>query len=409
MRWDLMLDTADVTQQFIETIIEIIGRKTSVEYAAIIIRNLLKKIQPTYPFLRDIEIKNTRSLEMEGTVSVKDELNAIPPKDVGRALKDLVTKIMNSLGKTAGYFFIRETREKIGIEYDTILLKTMDVDLTLMQSTIIVENKSINVLEIQKSDIMRRFLKVLMETVEKQTSKSFAISFLQQHLDILQHQYPFLTSILVNDIRYTLGPEEIVVQPAVNSIEPLDLGRAMTSILQETEKTLSDLGRNSIANDMKTHLTIEYLTKLKEMGVTITPQGIGYSAVFSHVIKTIIDILGKTSSENYAIFVVNSFLRKIDTKYDFLKPISVKPAANEGELYHIIIGDNIHTISETDARRAIQQLLGSIIESLGEKIRDEFIEQFKNSLDKKYLSRIEEMGVNFYMIELHEAMLNSME
>jgi len=409
MRWDLMLDTADVTQQFIETIIEIIGRKTSVEYAAIIIRNLLKKLQPAYPFLRDIEIKNTRSVEMEGTVSVKDELNAIPPKVVGRALKDLVTKIMNSLGKTAGYFFIRETREKIGIEYDTILLKTMDVDLTLMQSTIIVENKSINVLEIQKSDVMRRFLKVLMETVEKQTSKSFAISFLQQHLDTLQNQYPFLTSILVNDIRYTLGPEEIVVQPAVNSIEPQNLGRAMTSILQETEKTLSDLGRNSIANDMKTHLTIEYLAKLKEMGVTITPQGIGYSAVFSHVIKTIIDILGKTSSENYAILVVNSFLRKIDTKYDFLKLISVEPAANEGELYHIIIGDKIHTISETDARRAIQQLLGSIIESLGEKIRDEFIEQFKNSLDKKYLSRIEEMGVNFHMIELHEAMLNRME
>jgi hypothetical protein len=409
MRWDLMLDTADVTQQFIETIIEIIGRKTSVEYAAIIIRNLLKKLQPAYPFLRDIEIKNTRSLEMEGTVSVKDELNAIPPKVVGLALKDLLTKIMNSLGKTAGYFFIRETREKIGIEYDTILLKTMDVDLTLMQSTIIVENKSINVLEIQKSDLMRRFLKVLMETVEKQTSKSFAISFLQQHLNTLQQQYPFLTSILVNDIRYTLGPEEIVVQPEVNSIEPQNLGRAMTSILQETEKTLIDLGRNSIANDMKTHLTIEYLAKLKEMGVTITPQGIGYSAVFSHVIKTIIDIVGKTSSENYAIFVVNSFLRKIDTKYDFLKPISVKPAANEGELYHIIIGDNIHTISETDARRAIQQLLGSIIESLGEKIRDEFIQQFKNSLDKKYLSRIEEMGVNFHMIELHEAMLNRME
>jgi len=409
MRWDLMLDTADVTQQFIETIIEIIGRKTSVEYAAIIIRNLLKKLQPAYPFLRDIEIKNTRSLEMEGTVSVKDELNAIPPKVVGLALKDLLTKIMNSLGKTAGYFFIRETREKIGIEYDTILLKTMDVDLTLMQSTIIVENKSINVLEIQKSDLMRRFLKVLMETVEKQTSKSFAISFLQQHLDTLQQQYPFLTSILVNDIRYTLGPEEIVVQPEVNSIEPQNLGRAMTSILQETEKTLIDLGRNSIANDMKTHLNIEYLAKLKEMGVTITPQGIGYSAVFSHVIKTIIDIVGKTSSENYAIFVVNSFLRKIDTKYDFLKPISVKPAANEGELYHIIIGDNIHTISETDARRAIQQLLGSIIESLGEKIRDEFIQQFKNSLDKKYLSRIEEMGVNFHMIELHEAMMNRME
>jgi len=144
-----MLDTADVTRQFIETIIEIIGRKTSQEYAAVTIRNLLKKLQSTYPFLREIEIKNTRVLEMEGTIAVHNTLNEISPKEVGKALKELVIKIMISLGKTAGYFFIRETRDKIGIEYDRILLKTMDVDLSLMQSNLIVEKKTINILEIQ--------------------------------------------------------------------------------------------------------------------------------------------------------------------------------------------------------------------------------------------------------------------
>ncbi|MCX6671199.1 MAG: hypothetical protein NTX92_04710, partial [Euryarchaeota archaeon] len=253
MRWDLMLDTADVTRQFIETIIEIIGRKTSQEYAAVTIQNLVKKLQLTYPFLREIEIKNTRSLEMEGSVSVKDALNTIAAKDVGRALKELVTKIMISFGKTAGYFFIRETREKIGIEYDRFLLKTMNVDLSLMQSTLIVENKSINILEIQKSDVIRRFLKVLLEAVEKQTSKSFAIACLKQHIDKLRQSYPFLDFILINDIRYTFGPEEIVVQQQVNTIELQDLGKALTSILQETDKTLTDLGRNSIASDLKIH------------------------------------------------------------------------------------------------------------------------------------------------------------
>jgi hypothetical protein len=166
-----MLDSADVTRQFVETIIEIIGRKTSQEYAVVAIQNLLKKLRLSYPFLREIQIKNSRSSELEGTVSVIDSLNTIPPKDVGQALKELIKKIMISLGKTAGYFFIRETREKIGTEYDTFLLKTMDVDLTLLQSTLIVENKSINVLEIEKSDVIRRFLKVLLEAVEKQTSK----------------------------------------------------------------------------------------------------------------------------------------------------------------------------------------------------------------------------------------------
>jgi hypothetical protein len=404
-----MLDTAEITRKFIETIIEIIGRKTSEEYAAVTIRNLIKKIQPAYPFLREITVKNTRSLELEENVTVGDVLNSIPAKQVGNALKELITRIMNSLGKTAGYFFIRETREKIGLDYDRGLLKTMDVDLTLMQSTYIVEKKTINFLDIQKSDVIRRILKALMEVLEKQTSKSFAITFLKQHVDVLRQHYPFLQYISINDIRYTLGSEEITIQPEINNVDPRDLGRAIRSILQDTDKTLMDLGRNSVTGDLKAHLTIEYLAKLREMGVIITSQGVGYNAIFTQVIKTLIDIFNKTSTEEYAILTVNSFLRKIDDKYAFLKNARVEPAATEGELYRIMIGDNLDTVSETDARRAIQQLLEIIIDTIGERISTEFIEQFTSSLEKKYLLKIEEIGVNFHMIKLHHAMLAQTE
>ncbi len=399
-----MLDSAEVTRQFIETIIGIIGRKTSQEYAVVTIQNLVKKLRVSYPFLREVEIKNARSLEMEGSVVVNDPLNTTPPKDIGRSLKELLTKIMSSLGKNAGYFFIRETREKIGIEYDTFLLKTMDVDLTLMQSTLIVENKSINILEIQKSDVIRRFLKVLLESVEKQTSKSFAIACLSQHLDKLRSSYPFLSFIVINDLRYTLVSDEIVVQSEINTIDHLNLGRALTSLLQETDKTLTDLGKYTTISDLKTHLTTEYLAKLKEMGVTIVSQGIDYNALFTHIIKIIIEIISRTSSENNAIAVVNSVLRTIDTKYEFIKIIQVGAANDQGDLYRIVIEGNLDTISETDARRSIQFFLENITESYGEKINHGFIQEFKNSLDKKYLVKLEEMGVNFHMIELHKEM-----
>jgi len=46
------------------------------------------------------------------------------------------------------------------------------------------------------------------------------------------------------------------------------------------------------------------------------------------------------------------------------------------------------------------------MESLEEKVRKEFIQQFKNSLEKKYLLKIQEMGVNLHMIELRQQMLN---
>jgi hypothetical protein len=199
------------------------------------------------------------------------------------------------------------------------------------------------------------------------------------------------------------------VQPEINTIELLNLGKALTSLLQETDKTLTDLGKYTTVSDLKTHLTIDYLAKLKEMGVTIISQGVGYNAVFTHIIKIIIDVFSRTSSESDAIVVVNSFLRKIEAKYEFMKIIHVEPATNEGETYRIVIAGNLDAISETDARRSIQFFLESITESYEEKISQEFIYEFKNSLEKKYLLKLEEIGVNIHMIELHKAMSTKTE
>jgi hypothetical protein len=397
-----MLDTADVTRQFLQTLIDIIGRKTSQEFASVTIRNLIKKLQPTYPFVQDIEIKNTYSLELEKSITVHESLNAADPKKVGMVLKELTKIIMKSMGKTAGYFFIRETREKMGNDYNTILVKTMDVDLTMMQSAYIAEKKSVALLHIETSDVMRRFLKTMIDMLEKQTSKTYAIGFIAQRIGLLRQQYAFLEKITFNDIRYTLGSEEVVVPPEIDNIDSRELGKAIVSILHDTDKTLADLGRNSVVSDLKTYLTTEYLTKLEEMGVTITAQKIGYDAMFKQIIKALIDIIRETSTENYAIFAVNSSLRKIDSTYQFLQTVKVEPAANEGELYHIIISNNIDSVNETDARRAIHQLLETIMASLTDKVRNEFIQKFKDSLEKKYLSKIEELGVNFHMIELHQ-------
>jgi len=400
------VDTADVTKKFITTIIEIIGRKTSQEYAAITIRNLLKKLKRVYPFLQYIEIKDARSLELEDTVAVNESINSIHPKKVGKALTEIIQILINSLGKTAGYFFIRETREKIGIKYDTILEKKMDIDLTLMQATYLVEKQILTLHDIQNDDVMRRFLKTLIEVIERQTSKTFAIRFIAHRVDLLREYYPCFNYITITDVRHTLGSEDVMVQQDINNIDEQDVGKAIKAILKETEQTLVDLGRNSIAGALKLQLSIEYLAKLREMGVSITPYNVSYNAVFIEVIKTLIEVIGKTRTENDAILMVNEFLRNMENKYEFLKQVKVSQAANKDELYHIMTSSDIDRISEGDARHAIQDLLESIIESLEKDLREEFIQQFKKSLDKKYLSRIEGLGVNLHLIELHHALLD---
>jgi hypothetical protein len=396
-----MLEPADVTRQFLQTVIRIIGRKTSEEYAAVTIRNLLMTLQLKYPFVRDMEIRDTRFLELESSVTVRDSLKNINPKEIGRALTDLLKSIMKSLGKTAGYFFIREIREKIGVDYDDVLVKTMDVDLTLLQSLYIVEKKSFNLLAIEKTDLVRRVLKTMIELVEKQTTKTFALEFMARRVEALRKWYPSLGFVSINDIRYTLGTDEVIVQQGMNSVDTPELKKAIESILNDTDKALLDLGRTPIVGDLRTHLTAEYLAKLEEFGIQIVAYTIGYDAMFKQVIKALIDVLGQASTETYAIYVVNLFLRKTDIFYEFLKQVKINPATDQNQVYQISMMNNIDTISETDARRAIQQLLEEIVDSLGEKPADQFIQDFKNHLEKKYLSKIEDIGVNLHMIELH--------
>jgi len=207
----------------------------------------------------------------------------------------------------------------------------------------------------------------------------------------------------VKDIRYTLGAEEVGVPPEINDAETHNIGKVIQSMLYNTDKALIDLGRNSIVSDLKAHFTLEYLAKLEEMEVSIITQGIGYEAIFRQILKALIDIFSRVSTENYAIVSVNSFLRDLDSTYPFIREVNVQSATSEGDPYHISITSHIDSISETNARRAIQQLLVLAMDAIGENAKDEFIQNFKESLEKKYLSKIEELGVNFHMIELHQA------
>jgi hypothetical protein len=307
---------------------------------------------------------------------------------------------MSSVGKTAGYFFIREIREKIGTDYNEVLLSAMDVDLTLMQSTYIVEKKTINLLLIEKTDIVRRLLKTLLDLVEKQTSKTSAIEFIAHRVDAVRQHYPFLDAVAIADIRYTMGVDEVTVQQSINDVDSEELRKALQLILSETDTALLDQGRMSVVGDLQTHLTTEYLIKLEELGVDITSHGVGYDMLLKQIITTIIDVLTKICSKTYAIFVVNNFLQKSDRSTKTLH-VNIQSMDNPAGVYRISISKDTDSISETDVRRAIQRLLEEIVMSLGEKSGEEFIQTFKNSLEKKYLSRIEELGVNLHMIELH--------
>jgi hypothetical protein len=392
-----------VIERLLKSIVEVIGRRSSEDYALVMIGNTIKKLQENYYFLRFLQTKNTRYSEIENVVTVDSSINEIDSEDLGKAMQEIIGMVVTSMGKNAGFFFVKEIKNKIGPNYG-MAIRNMGVDLDFMQFSFEVEKKQTRTLTIENSDVFRRVLKTLIALMEKEIGRDFAISAIKKLFEEYANKYDFLKNITMVDIRYTLGENEINVGQEIDRLEPIHVGKAIEDIIVGVHRSLGENGKPLHIDEFKRQLTSNYRKKLEEMGVNLKKKQFGNSLVFKYVIKALIAVISQASTQRYAVFAMNSILKKIDAKYVFLKHIRVTPVESD-ELCDISIMTNLDEISETDVRRSIQKLLEEIIDSLDEKLGQKFINEFKNSLEKNCLLRIEEMGVNLHMIQLRHEML----
>jgi len=126
------MENSEVIKEVLTKMINISGRKTNKGHAVYIMDSSLKKLLNKYDFLKHVEIKDTRFLEDVDPVSVMTDLDSVPQIEVGKAIHEIISTMNDSLGKDAGYFFIKELSRNIKDDYQTPI-KNMGVDLSLMQ------------------------------------------------------------------------------------------------------------------------------------------------------------------------------------------------------------------------------------------------------------------------------------
>jgi len=387
----------------LHSIVDVIGRRSSEDYALVMVGNTIQKLQEKYDFLISVQIKKTRYSEIENIVNIDSSINQIDPEELGKAIQEIVGMIVVAMGKNAGFFFIKEVKHKISPNYE-MAIRNMGVDFNFMQFSFEVDKKQTKILNIENSDIFRRVLKTLTDIMEKEIGRSFAISTIKKLIDEYANKYDFLKNATILDVRYTLGANEINVGQEIDKLEPTHVGKALEDIIVGVHKSLEEQNKLLHIDEFKRQLTYDYRTKMEEMGVNLKKNQFDHSLVFKHVIKALIAVLSQASTKRYAVFAMNACLKKIDTDYDFLKHIKIIPVDSD-ESYDISIMTNIDEISETEIRRSIQKLLEEIVGSLGVELEHKFITEFKNSLEKNCLLRIEELGVNLHMIQLRQDLL----
>jgi hypothetical protein len=141
------------------------------------------------------------------------------------------------------------------------------------------------------------------------------------------------------------------------------------------------------------------------MGVNFDVIKLSQVLVVKHVLKALVDVLSDSSTQSYAVQIVNNCLRQYEFKFDYLKGIEIDGLHFSEGLDAINVTEELDSVSASDLGRGLQKVIENISISMGEEAGIFFIEKFKRRLGKACVLRIEEIGVNLHMIELRQNMM----
>jgi hypothetical protein len=403
--WMPRLENDKIFGCILRSVIGVISRRTSEAYAGLIVNGALKELENQYDFLQYIQIQGSKYNEVFDVVKVQSEINNVELKQIGKAGKDFLVKITQSMGKNAGFFFLKEIKDDIPYDYE-LTIKELGIDLDLLQLEFITRIKRSFTEVLNNSDVLKYTITTIFETLDKEFGVQKAYSILSELVGRLSTEYQVLSHVKINDIRAIQGVDILNVSLDVNQSEPSVVGAAIQRMIQELHNYYGEHkdGRSFIEK-LKNNINPDYGFRLEEIGVNLDVVQLKRGLVIKHVLKAAINVLSESSTQSYAMLIVSNILKKFEERYDFLKYIRIDSVkfSEGGDEFNI--SPEVESIRPSELGRSIQKVMEEIIMSLGDEAGQYFIDKFKRRLGKAYVLRIEEMGVNLHMMELKQNLI----
>ncbi|MEM4258253.1 MAG: hypothetical protein QXL17_03760 [Candidatus Thermoplasmatota archaeon] len=125
--------------------------------------------------------------------------------------------------------------------------------------------------------------------------------------------------------------------------------------------------------------------------------------IMKKVLTTMITISGRKTTEGYATSVLETLLKQLSSRYDFLKYIDVKDTQFVEERTPITVLSNVNVVSSEEIGKALHDIITTMNKNLGEDAGHFFIKEISRNLTEEYNNAIRSMGVDLNLMQLeHE-------
>ena len=127
------------------------------------------------------------------------------------------------------------------------------------------------------------------------------------------------------------------------------------------------------------------------------------SDVLKNVISTLINVSSRKTDLGFAISTMNSLIKQLENKYDFLKHVQIRDIRYSEENEAVSIVSDMNNVDPKDMGQAIHAIITTMNRSLGKNAGHFFMKEIQNNLGDDYNSTIKDLGVDLSLLQLeHE-------
>jgi len=411
------IQSSETIKYLMRTLIHVIGRRTSENFALETLSDAINELEPKYNFLKLIKVGSVvYSAELDA-IDVKMDINYVDTEQLSKALDEFLDVIAKSLGgssdfdfQEAEHFLLTEVQDELG-ERHNLILQQIGINLDIKQNQFIIEMQEaykIKIKRMRKTDVLDHLIKAIILTLKRKRSELDASKILARSINKYQKEYDFLKYIKIQAPPTNKEPYKIIVTSEIDNIWSAKMAKAIQLILEESGKTSDLKTLETFIEDIKSQLGRSDIQKIEKIGINLnqvhnTLQRQKNEIIFSKTLELLIKVISDKTSVSFAVTIVDSIIEKLKERHTVLEHIKVEKSKYEEGLKAFEITEEINSESSHDLGRAIKNIMKDIQNHFADK-SNSFIEDFKKTAPSDYISEIEKIGVNLHILELRKSL-----
>ncbi|MBS3778173.1 MAG: hypothetical protein KGY50_02630 [Candidatus Thermoplasmatota archaeon] len=375
-----------------------IARRTSESEAASMLSRFIKELTPKYKFLKYISINQAVYSETE-TIWVAPELNQINQKEIFSALHELVKLSVREMKEKADFFFIREFQDAFDDLESVHTTVTDDIPLDEMQHEYLINRT--HTLSFEKNQLLINLIHALLSIANKYLSEKESVQLVEASLLELLPKFPFFHSVDIVKNVESKGYYTVEITGNIQKIPTYQFADSLYQLIVNIGSKLNIENAEDFRSNLKRKLGQRNTDLLHKLSVPIDNLYVSTSSVLKKdlmtgLIDALVDIVGNRTSQLFAVAVMIKMTNVVKENNPLFETINL---TKEGDSYSLSFEKNIERVVDEEFRKAIKALIEAVGKHLGNK-KGSFINELKEKLGKEYVSSIENMGLNFHILEM---------